>query len=162
MSDPSQQHANGSPSRPDDLDRRILASLRADPRQTNKALGAEMSVSEVTIAARIRALESAGLMKIMAQRDFRTAGFHVLAHVSVSVAGRSIDSVAQDLGRIDGVAGISIVMGDPPLLLMAMAASLHELEHLVHDQIARVDGVRDLNTMVYSDIIKHESEYASL
>lgn len=146
----------------DSLDRRMLDSLRADPRQTNKALAAAMGVGEATIAARIRALESAGTMKIMAQRDFRAAGFHVLAHVSVSVSGRSVADVAQDLGRIDSVAGISIVMGDPPLMLLAMAASLPDLEHLVHDRIARVDGVRDLDTMVYADIIKHESEYASL
>lgn len=146
----------------DGLDHRILDSLRADPRQTNKALAGAMSISEATVAARIRALESAGVMKIMAQRDFRTAGFQVLSHVSVSVAGRSVESVARDLGQIGGVAGISIVIGDPPLLLMAMAPSLRDMEHLIHEEIARVDGVRDLDIMVYADIIKHESEYARL
>lgn len=146
----------------DGLDRRILDSLRADPRRTNKALAAATGVGEATIAARIRALENAGIMKIMAQRDYRAAGFHVLAHVSVCVAGRSVEDVARDLGQIDGVSGISIVMGDPPLLLLAMAATLRDLEHLVHEKIASVDGVRDLDTMVYADIIKHESEYASL
>lgn len=146
----------------DVFDRRLLDLLRADPRQTNKALATLLSVSEVTVAVRIRALENSGAMKIMAQRDFRTAGYQVLAHVSVSVSGRAIEEVARDLAGIDGVGAISIVMGDPPLLLLAMAASMSELEHLVNEQIASVEGVRDLDTMVYSDIIKHESEYASL
>ncbi len=146
----------------DSLDRRLLANLRADPRQTNKALAGQLSVSEATIAARIRTLEAGGVMKIMAQRDFRTAGYHVLANVSISVAGRSVASVAHDVGALEGVAGISIVLGDPPLLVLAMASSLRALERLVRGQIARVDGVSGVSTMVYSDIIKHESEYARL
>lgn len=146
----------------DDLDHRILVSLRADPRQTNKALATELAVTEATIALRIRALEKAGVMKIMAQRDFRSAGYQVLAQVALGIGRRPIADVVEDLNGIEAVAGVSIVMGDPPLMMMVMAASLSELEHVVHEQIAKVDGVTAVSTAIYCDILKHESEYAEL
>ncbi|WP_076590855.1 Lrp/AsnC family transcriptional regulator [Herminiimonas arsenitoxidans] len=146
----------------DELDRNIILCLRADPRQTNKSLAAQLSVTEFTIAARIRAMEKGGVMKIMAQRDFHAAGYHVMAHVAVSVSGRPVESVARKIADIEGVAGMSIVMGDPSLLILAMAASLEELEESVIERISKVNGVRTIEVDVYTEIIKHVSEYAHL
>lgn len=121
-----------------------------------------LTLSEATVATRIRALETNRVIKILAQRDFRAAGFHVLASVDVNVAGRAISSVAAELSNIDGVGNLSTFMGDPSIMLLAMAGSLAELQSLITDQIATVAGVTSIETMVFADILKYESEFANL
>lgn len=145
----------------DKLDHALLAMLRADPRQTNRALAQQLSVSESTIAARISALETNGVMKIMAQRDFSASGYFVLAQVDVNVTGRPVAAVAEELALIDGVGNLMTFLGDPAIMLLAMAGSLPELQLLVMDQIACVNGVRSVETMVYAGIVKYESEFAN-
>ena len=146
----------------DDLDRDILSFLRATPLETNKALADKLVVSEVTIAARIRALESDRVMRVMAQRDFRAAGFHVLANVEVSVKGRSVEQVANQISKLERVALVSILIGDPSISLLVMAADLSDLQDLTIDTIAKIDGVGSIETMVFTDIIKYRSEFVNL
>ena len=105
-------------------------------------------------------METRGVMKIIAQRDFRAAGFPVLASVDVNVDSRPVAEVAADLAAIEGVDNISVFLGDPAIILLAMAASLAELNALVMDKICSVDGIRSVETMVCAEVIKYESEFA--
>lgn len=146
----------------DETDSRLLSCLRADPRETNKSLAEKLSVTELTVAARIRTLENDRIMKVMAQRDYRALGFNVLGNVDVWVSGRPVQSVAQDIAAIDGVATVVIMMGSPSLMLLAMAPSLPDFQTLVLERIAKVKGVRSVETLIYADIIKYQSEFAML
>ena len=145
----------------DELDREILDALRASPQETNKALAERLGVSEVTIASRIRTLEQDRVMKVMAQRDFRAAGYHAFASVDVHTAGRPVEAIAGDLSRLDGLALISILMGDPSFALMAMAPDLAGLQDLV-DDIGRIKGVRSVEMTPFTEIIKYRSDFATL
>lgn len=146
----------------DELDKSILESLRADPLETNKALAEKLSITEVTIAARIRSMEVNNVMKVMAQSDFRTQGYDVLANVDVNVSGRDVHSVAEEIAKIEGIGNLTIFMGDPSLMLLAMAATLPDLQKLIMEKIAKVEGVRSVETMVFTDVVKYQSEYANL
>ena len=119
-------------------------------------------MSEATIAARIRALENDRVMKVMAQRDFRAAGYHVLANVEVSVKGRSVEEVANEISRLERVALVSILIGDPAISLLVMAVDLPDLQNLTIDTIAHIEGVRSIETMVFTEIIKYRSEFVNL
>lgn len=144
----------------DDTDREILSLLRMSPQETNKVLAEKLSLSEVTIAARIRAMESDGVMKVMAQRDFRAIGHQILANVDITVSGRSSRSVAHDITRIPGVAVVSTLLGDPSITMLVMAADLSALHRLVSEEIARVKGVHSTETMIFVDVVKYRSEFA--
>lgn len=146
----------------DDLDQRIISQLRTEPRATSTVLALQLHVTEATITARIRALERKGVMRISAQRDFRAAGFEVLAYVDISVAGRPVQHVAQDLAAIDNISIVTLVMGDPAIMLLAMATSLASLQDMVLGEIAKVSGVRCVETMIISEVLKYQSEFASL
>ena len=65
----------------DSVDLGIINRLRIDPRETNRSLAQHLSVSESTIGSRLQAMENANVMKVVAQRDFRAAGYEVLANV---------------------------------------------------------------------------------
>ena len=77
-------------------DRKIIIMLRAAPRKLNTEMAIELAVSEATVAARIRALAADGVLRILTQRDFRAAGYEVLASVDVEVCGRSVVEAAKD------------------------------------------------------------------
>lgn len=146
----------------DELDLSILAALRSAPRETSKAIADQLAVSEATVAARIRALEQDRVIKIMAQTDFRAAGYHILASVELRTGGRSVEEVAQELAGLEQVALVSILMGDPSISLLVMAASLADLQRLTMSTIAGMRGVREVETMIFSEIIKYRSELGAL
>jgi DNA-binding Lrp family transcriptional regulator len=146
----------------DDLDQHIINHLRKEPRATSTALATQLNVAEATVTARIRALERNGVMRISAQRDFRAAGFEVLAYIDISVAGRPVQSVAQDIAKIDNISIVTLVMGDPAIMLLAMATSLANLQAMVLGEIAKISGVRCVETMIISEVLKYQSEFASL
>ena len=145
----------------DELDREILDALRASPQETNKALADKLEVSEVTIASRIRALETDRVMKVMAQCDFRAAGHNNLASVDVYIAGRSVEAVSKELARLDGVALVSILMGDPSFALLVMAPDLAGLQAL-KESIAAIKGVQSIHVSVFSEILKYRSDFVTL
>jgi hypothetical protein len=53
-------------------------------------------------------------------------------------------------------------MGDPAIMLLAMATSLASLQNMVLGEIAKVSGVRCVETMIISEVLKYQSEFASL
>jgi len=146
----------------DELDHGILRQLRDDPQRPCKSIAESLSVTEATVASRIREMENDGVMKVMAQQSFRAAGFEVLANVDLTVSGRAVDAIAEELAAMDGVAVVTINIGDPSLSLLVMASSLGSLQTSVMEGIARVEGVRSTETMIYADIIKYRSDFAIL
>jgi len=145
----------------DDLDRQLLACLKADPRALNTALATQLAVTEATVATRIRALEADGAMRVSAQRDFRAAGFEVLANIDVQVAGRAVGEVAADIARLPQIAIVTTLMGSPAIMLLAMAASVADLQEVVLS-VGHVPGVAGIETMLISEVLKFQSEFASL
>lgn len=162
---PSKKRAVRAPARSqplDDLDREILKRLKLDPRCTNKSLAAALSVSEVTIATRIRAMENDNVMRVIAQWDMRAAGFNVLALVDVDVVGRAVDAVAADLARIENVGSVNLLMGEPAIVLEIHAATLDELESILLDEVGKVKGVNGTVANVVVDVVKYDSAYGNL
>ncbi len=145
-----------------EVDHQIISCLRTNPRQTNKAIAEQLGLSEVTVASRIRAMENNKVMKVMGQRDYRALGHNVLATVDVSISGRSVEKVGNDIAAIDGVATLLVLMGDPSIMLLAMAPSLLDMQNVILEKVAKVKGVHGIETMVYTEIIKFESGYAVL
>ncbi|MEY2890311.1 MAG: hypothetical protein RJA98_219 [Pseudomonadota bacterium] len=152
-----------SPLRPlDELDQRIVDVLRVHPRQGIKDLATALNASEPTITSRIRAMDADGVMRICAQRDFRAAGFEVLASVDLGVRGRPLSDVAEDVAALDGVATVTVVMGERPLMLLVIARTLDELQQIVLTQLAAIQGVSSIETMIISEVMKYRSEFAAL
>jgi DNA-binding Lrp family transcriptional regulator len=146
----------------DEIDRRILEWLKREPRVTNKSLAQQLSISEVTVAARIRAMESDRVMKVMAQRDFRSVGALILALVDIDVLGREVEAVAEDLKHIEQVGSVSLLMGQPSLIIEIHTADLNALEDVLLNEVAKVKGVRCTSSNVIVKIIKYQSEIGDL
>jgi DNA-binding Lrp family transcriptional regulator len=146
----------------DTIDRQILNWLKVEPRVTNKSLAQELSISEVTVAARIRAMENDHVMRVMAQRDFRSVGARTLALVDIDVLGREVEAVAEDLKHIEQVGSVSILMGQPSLILEIHTSDLSALEDVLLNEVAKVKGVRSVSSNVIVKIMKYQTEIGDL
>jgi len=154
--------AGTSTARPDAIDERILDELRIEPRATSKALALKLSMTEVAVAARIKAMEAKGVMRVVAQLEFRALGYNVLALVDVMVANRKIKDVADALSKLDRVGSLTVMLGDPPIIIQVQAADLSDLHDLIINHIATIPGVEQVETNLIIDIAKWRSGSAEL
>jgi DNA-binding Lrp family transcriptional regulator len=144
------------------VDEQIMNLLREEPRATSKALALKLSMTEVAVAARIKAMEARGDMRVVAQVDFRAMGYNVLALVDVMVANRRIKDVADALAKLDGVGSVTIMLGDPPIIIQVQAADLGALQDLILNEIAIISGVEQVETNIIINIAKWRTESAQL
>jgi DNA-binding Lrp family transcriptional regulator len=78
----------------DDLDRRILAELQDDARQTNRELAAAVHVSTSTSSERVRALRAEGVIRgYHADVALEALGRHVQALIAVRIRPPSRENI---------------------------------------------------------------------
>ena len=82
----------------DEVDRRIIAALKADGRATNQRIARSLRISPSTVGARIRRMESMNAMRVVAVTDFAALGYKVLLAVGIEVQGRPAPVLAQRKG----------------------------------------------------------------
>lgn len=112
--------------KPDRLDLQIIRQLREDGRRPTKVIAANLDVTEATVTARIRSLNEAGVMRVMAQRNVDLLRNHIPGFVSVWVRGRNIDEVADDLAALEETTSVNVMVGSPELQVTVFAGEHSE------------------------------------
>ena len=148
--------------RPDQLDIRIIQQLREDGRRATKEIAANLGVTEATVTSRIHALNEAGVMRIMAQRNVAMMSHRLPCFMSIWVSGRDVDDVASDLATFNRIASVQILVGSPEIHVTAFVEeSQHALAELQRD-VGSIAGVARLEVNIAFEIRTYRSEYATL
>lgn len=80
-----------------------------------------------------------------------------------TVHGRAADSdIAEQLAGFERVALVNILMGNPSIALLVMAADLGALRTLTLLTLAQLEGVNSAETFVFSEIVKCRSELVAV
>ncbi len=119
-------------------------------------------VSEVTVANRIRSLADRNLVRVTAQEDIWAIGYDLVVLVDVFVRGRTAEAVATDLARLEQVGAVSITMTSPELIVQIFARDRADLLHVIEDEVARIEGVSAVESLVVLETIKFRSDYGEL
>ncbi|OJV28928.1 MULTISPECIES: Lrp/AsnC family transcriptional regulator [unclassified Sphingomonas] len=146
----------------DEMDERIIAALRQNGRIANRDLARDLGVNEATVRTRLRRLEDADMLRVVAMRDLSAMGFEYLAPVGVQVKGRSAAAVGEDLARIERVITVNVAIGTHDLEIQVVATSLSEMQELLTEVIAKVDGVARLFPSLALKVLKYNPEWAPL
>lgn len=146
----------------DDIDRMLIDALRKDGRTPNKALAAQLGVSEATVASRLRQLHDDNVMRVILRRDLYSKGYALQCFADVCVAGRQVREVADDLARIGAVTSVSLLLGTPEILVVFNARDRHDLMRVQNEELAAVQGVARIEIHVALDIRKYKAGYARL
>ena len=142
-------------SRFDELDRRLIAELRADPRVAYAALGARLGVTGMTAANRLQRLRNTGLVDLQALPNLSLVGLdtEILGFVQTETA--SLRLVADMLCASPYVLRVDRVTGEFDVSFEAAFPSEASMGDLVRE-IQSLSGVRRLVVHHVMETAKNE------
>ena len=132
----------------DDLDKRLLALLRANARIPVSALARELGIARSTVQSRLRRLEQ---RKVIAGYTLQYGSDYerslISAHVLIKVAQKLTASVYVALKNVPQINALYTIGGDYDLIAVVSASSTVELNSLL-DRIADMPGIERTNSSV--------------
>ncbi len=145
-----------------DIDLKIIEILKQDGRTSNHRIAELLDVTTTVIASRIRKMEKAQAMKIVAVSDFSAYNYDVLLPIGVDVKGRRANDVAQDLAGLEEVASVQLVSGKHDIEILVTLPSLENMSDFLLEKLSKVKGVRSIDPSFAVDIIKFDFDVAPI
>ena len=116
----------------DDIDRRLIAALQDNARQSYRALGRRIGLSQPAVAERIRRLEETGIVTgYRATVDRPKAGLTVTAFLRVACAGDRFQAVHRLARDLPAVLECHHVSGEACFMIKVAEGSLAGLERII-------------------------------
>ncbi|MBS0477037.1 MAG: AsnC family transcriptional regulator [Proteobacteria bacterium] len=139
----------------DDIDRRIIEVLARDGRAQSTTIGEELGLSGNLVANRIRAMDAAGQMRVVAVSDFRIHGYRMLARIRLQVSGRAPLDVARELAARDHVLSVHITSGRYPVSCLYAFHNAREMIEAARDVSAGIGGVEDVDVELLNNVYRY-------
>lgn len=134
----------------DALDIRILQELQEDSSLTNVELARRVHLSPSPCLARVKALESAGVIqRYVALADPKVLGLGLSVFISISLKEQSKEALAEFESRIadhDEVMECYLMTGDSDYLIRVAVADMAALERFILDQLTPIPGVEKIRS----------------
>lgn len=146
----------------DEVDEQIIAALRRNGRIANRDIARDVGINEATVRTRLRRLEDARMVRVVAMRDLAAMGFGYLAPVGIQVKGRPASAVGADIAELERVITVNVAIGAHDLEIQVVAETLDEMQHLLTHVIAKIDGVERLFPSLALKVFKYNPEWAPL
>lgn len=146
----------------DDFDRAIVAHLRRNGRATNQQIADKLSLTAATVSARIRRMEDADALRVVAVSDFSAHGYNVLLEVAIEVDGRPASEVAEELAKLPEVFAAHLVTGRYDIDILVALHDFNELADLLLNKLAKIHGIRSMVPAIAIDVVKYEFDVAPI
>ncbi|HEX6988502.1 MAG TPA: Lrp/AsnC family transcriptional regulator, partial [Bacillota bacterium] len=145
-----------------DLDRAIIECLQRDGRIPYADLAARVGVSQVTAARRVEQLLQDGVIRVVAVVNPYRVGLNCPAILGVNVDLHRQPEVMRALCRHPRLTYVAATTGEFDAVVVGYFADNQDLARFVVRDLARVPGVRRVNTSVLFDIPKHSYDWGSV
>jgi Lrp/AsnC family leucine-responsive transcriptional regulator len=134
----------------DAIDIRILKELQHDGSLSNVELARRVHLSPSPCLARVKALESAGVIqRYVALADPKTLGLDLNVFINISLKSQSKQALAAFEERIaehDQVMECYLMTGDSDYLIRVAVADIAALERFIIDQLTPIPGIEKIRT----------------
>jgi DNA-binding Lrp family transcriptional regulator len=142
----------------DDVDRKILAELQHDGRQTLTELARKVRLSNSPCHRRLRELETSGAISgYHAKLNAAALGLAFEALVFVTMRYEDRETVAAfeaAVEQVPNVVSAQRLFGDPDYLLRIVARDQGAYQELYDEQIAALPGIQRLtSTLVMKNVV---------
>jgi DNA-binding Lrp family transcriptional regulator len=131
---------------PDDLDRRIIAHLRADGRASLSKLSDALGVARGTVQNRLDRLMETGTLlgfTVRVREDYDVNTVHAV--MMIEVVGKSTTHVIRKLRGLTEISALHTTNGNWDLVANIRAASLSEFDRVLRE-VRMIDGVASSET----------------
>ena len=132
----------------DKLDQGIVEKLARDARISNRAIAAELGVTEGTIRTRVKRLQNEGLIQFTVVTDFRMAGSPNLCMMGIDADPSQVSELARSLSDLEEITCVIVLLGRYSLLAMGLFTNIEQLNDLVTERIRPMPGVQRVETSV--------------
>ncbi len=146
----------------DDADLAIVEELRANGRATNQQIADRLGLTAATVSARIRRMEDADKLRVVAVSDFSAHGYNVLLEVAIEVDNRKASDVVAELAELPEVFAAHLVTGRYDIDLLVALHDFDELPDLLLNKISKIRGIRSIMPAIAVDIIKYKFDIAPI
>jgi Lrp/AsnC family leucine-responsive transcriptional regulator len=146
----------------DDVDRGIIAQLRANGRATNQQIADRLGLTGATVSARIRRMEDANQLRVVAVSDFAAHGYNVLIEIAIEVDGRPAAAVAKDLCDLPEVFAAHLVTGRYDIDVLVVLHDFDDLQPLMLDKLAKIEGISSITPAIAVDVVKYKFDVAPI
>lgn len=144
----------------DRIERRILAELQRDGRQSLVALSRRVGLTKTPLAERVRKLERAGYIRgYAALLDPARLGAGHVAMVQVTLERTTTDVLEafnKAVRAIPQVQSCHMVAGSFDYLLKVRSADMTEYRAILGEQISSLPGVQQTHTFAVMETVKDE------
>lgn len=145
----------------DAVDHKIIEHLRSHGRASNQQIAEGLGLTATTVSSRIKRMEDADQLRVVAVSDFSAHGFNVLMRITVEVDGRPASQVAQELALLPEVFATHLITGRYDI---DMLVALHDMDGLPEllDKFSKIRGIRTLVPSIVVDIVKYQFDVAPI
>ncbi len=145
----------------DEVDDGIVVELQRDGRTSLREIGRRLDVSEGTVRSRLRRLTSRRLLKLEAVTDVEalTPGF-ASAWVALKVESGGVDRIAKAMASLPESGFVGITLGRFNVVGLLVAKDRAELTSVIFERVARLVGVRRVETWEQIEIYKQDNRLA--
>lgn len=146
----------------DDIDMAIVELLRENGRATNQQIADKLELTAATVSSRIRRMEKADKLRVVAVSDFATHGYNVLMQVAIEVEGRAASEVAEELALLPEVFAAHLVTGRYDIDLLVALHDFDDLQDLLLTKFSKVSGIRSMIPAIALDVVKYQFDVAPI
>jgi len=145
----------------DATDRRILAELQTDASLTNVELARRVHLSPSPCLARVKALESAGVIRgYVALADPLQLGLSLNVFIQVSLEKQiepELERFQSAMASCAEVMECYLMTGDADYLLRVVVPDMQGLEHFIVSRLSRIPGVKNIRSGFALKQVKYQT-----
>jgi len=143
----------------DELDLKIISHLQENGRIPVAELAKKLNQPENTVRYRIeRLLKNGVIRRFTALVDPRALGLNVSAAMMFRVDPKKLDQLLEKLTSMKDVTNIYQLSGEWDLIAVVFAKDIQDLHERI-EELRRAEGVKEMNVMITTRIIKSEYRY---
>jgi DNA-binding Lrp family transcriptional regulator len=143
----------------DNLDRALLKALEVDGRQSFRDLAKKTDVSVVTVAQRVRKMESEGVVKgYSALIDQEKLGYEITTITEVTVSKGKLVEVQEKIGRMDSVCAVYDVTGIEDSIVISKFRNRDEVSQFAKELLT-IPHVERTNTHLVLNTYKEDFRF---
>ncbi|MEW4467409.1 Lrp/AsnC family transcriptional regulator [Parasphingorhabdus sp. JC815] len=146
----------------DDIDRSIIRELRRNGRATNQQIADRLELAAATVSSRIRRMEQANKLRVIAVSDFHAHGYDLLLEIAIEVENRPASEVARELAKLDEVFAVHLVTGRYDIDILVVLRTFDELQSFVSEKVSSIRGIRSMMPAIAVDVVKYRFDVAPI
>jgi Lrp/AsnC family transcriptional regulator for asnA, asnC and gidA len=143
----------------DETDLAIIRILQRDGRRAYADIATELGLAPSTVQQRANRLVDSGIVKITALVDPTTVGISVFAMIAIKADGTRLREAAADIGKFEETDYVVICTGPYDILIEVACRSNEHLLSFISDKLAKVEGVREIETFLYLRTVKDTDQW---